>query len=322
MVNRTNDKVNRNKIGITRRKLIKVLSGAFAYLMIPSVSFAGSDKNMSDKLIKKSIPSTGEYITAVGLGTARAFNKDPSGDLSDLREVMDIFYKYGGRLVDTSPMYGNAEEVIGILSSDLGISDELFTATKVWTTGKENGINQMNESLKLLKTSTIDLMQVHNLVDTNTQLQTIDEWKKKGKIRYSGITHYRTDAYPALIRDLKYRKFDFVQFNYSIETRGAEKELLPLAAEKGVAVIINEPFEKGNLFRKVKGKSLPDWAAEFDCKSWAQYFLKYIISNPAVTCVIPATSDPKHMKDNIGAAYGKLPDDKMRKKMIEYLEKL
>lgn len=308
--------------GITRRDMIKSVAGAGALLLMPGLSFAGEEKTMTGEIIKRTIPSSGEQIPAVGLGTARTFDTDPSGDLSELQEVLSILYKYGGRVVDTSPMYGNSEEVIGILTERLGISDELFTATKVWTTGKERGIKQMERSMELLKTKPVDLMQVHNLTDTNTQLETMNKWKEEDKIRYTGVTHYRTDAYPALELVLKNRNIDFIQFNYSIVTREAEEKLLPLAKDKNVAVIINEPFEKGRLFGKVKGKELPGWAKEFDCNSWAQYFLKYIISHPAVTCVIPATSDPKHMKDNIGAAYGKLPDEKMRKKMVEYLENL
>ncbi len=304
---------------ISRRELLKTAAGACVFIMMPSLGFAGNNKK-TGKLIKNKIPLTGEHVTAVGLGTARTFDVDPSGGLDELQKVLNIFYESGGRLVDTSPMYGNAEEVIGILGKRIGITEELFTATKVWTTGKDNGINQMNKSMELLKTRPVDLMQVHNLTDTDTHLETMRKWKKQGKIRYTGITHYRTDAYPELMKVLRKQEIDFIQFNYSIVTREAEKELLPLAKEKNVAVIINEPFEKGRLFGKVKGKELPEWVSEFDCNSWAQYFLKYIISHPAVTCVIPATSDPKHMKDNIGAAYGKLPDEKMRNKMVEYLE--
>lgn len=318
-MNIENEKVQAN--GISRRELIKTAAGACAWIMMPSFTFASDDKN-TGTLIKNKIPSTGESITAVGLGTARTFDTDPSGDLDELENVLRIFYESGGRVIDTSPMYGNSEEVIGILGERLGITGKMFTATKVWTTGKENGMDQMNKSMDLLRTKPIDLMQVHNLTDTDTHLKTMRKWKEEDKIRYTGVTHYRTDAYPALMKVLRNEEIDFIQFNYSIVTREAEKELLPLAKEKNVAVIINEPFEKGRLFGRVKGKDLPEWAGEFDCNSWAQYFLKYIISHPAVTCVIPATSDPKHMKDNIGAAYGKLPDEKMRKKMVEYLQNL
>lgn len=321
---KTRDKIDQLNMlkGMSRRDVLKTVAGAGAFLLMPSFSFAGKENGMKGELVKRKIYSSGESVPAVGLGTARTFDTNPLGDLDELRQVLEIFYKSGGRVIDTSPMYGHSEEIIGILTEKLGITDKLFTATKVWTTGKENGIEQMNRSMELLKTRPIDLMQVHNLTDTDTHLKTMNEWKKEGKIRYTGVTHYRTDAYPALELVLNNHKIDFIQFNYSIVTREAEEKLLPLAKDKEVAVVINEPFEKGRLFSKVRGKELPEWAKEFDCNSWAQYFLKYIISHPAVTCVIPATSDPKHMKDNIGAVYGKFPDGKMRKKMVEYLENL
>jgi diketogulonate reductase-like aldo/keto reductase len=202
------------------------------------------------------------------------------------------------------------------------VVDSLFIATKVWTRGKESGIEQMETSMKLLHRKRIDLMQVHNLVDVETQLETLRAWKKEGKIRYIGVTHSRVGAHPELEKVVETENLDFVQLNYNIETTDAEKRLLPLAAEKGTAVLINEPFEKGSLFGKVKGKSLPPWAAEFDCNSWAQFFVKYIISNPSVTCVIPATSKPEHLKDNMQACYGRFPDENIRRRMVEYMNKL
>ncbi len=195
-------------------------------------------------------------------------------------------------------------------------------ATKVWISGEQKGVEQMQDSIDLLKVHTLDLMQVHNLVDYKTHLKTLSGWKKEGKVRYIGITHYTTSAYPDLMRVMKEYPLDFVQFNYSILTREAEKSILPLAADRGVAVIINRPFEGGNMFARVKNKALPEWAAEFDCQSWGQYFLKYIISHPAVTCAIPATAKPNHLLDNMGAARGALPDEAMRKNMAKYFDGL
>jgi len=228
----------------------------------------------------------------------------------------------GGTVVDTSPMYGTAETVIGDLASELNVIDSLFIATKVWTRGRESGIKQMETSMKRLRRDRIDLMQVHNLIDTQVHLQTLRAWKKEGRIRYFGVTHSRVKAHAELEKLIKTENLDFVQFNYSVQTTDAEKRLLPLATDKGAAVLVNEPFEKGDLFRKVKGKSLPPWAAEFDCESWAQFFLKYILSHPAVTCVIPATSNPKHLKDNLQAGYGRLPDESTRRRMAEYIKRL
>ncbi|HWP91967.1 MAG TPA: aldo/keto reductase [Thermodesulfobacteriota bacterium] len=302
----------------SRRGFIKFSLGLGALLVIPDISIAQDKK----PIIKRRIPSTGEEIPAVGLGTARTFNLIPGESREPLKEVLRLFVEMGGTVVDTSPMYGTAESVIGDLASQLNIVDSLFIATKVWTTGKEAGIEQMENSMKLLHRKKIDLMQVHNLVDVMTQLETLRAWKKEGKIRYLGVTHSRVSAHPELEKIVEKENLDFVQLNYNIETRDAERRLLPLAAEKGTAVLINEPFEKGDLFGKVKGKALPPWAAEFDCTSWAQFFLKYIISNPAVTCVIPATSKPQHLKDNMQACYGRLPDEGMRRRMVEYMKEL
>jgi diketogulonate reductase-like aldo/keto reductase len=212
--------------------------------------------------------------------------------------------------------------VVGDLSNELKIRNKLFLATKVWTNGKDAGIRQMNESFQKMKTTTMDLMQVHNLTDVHTHLKTLREWKEQKKIRYFGITHYTVSAYPELMRLIKNEKPDFVQFNYNISVRDAEKELLPLAKDKGVAVIINRPFEEGALFNTVKGKALPEWAKDYNINSWGQFFLKFIISHPAVTCAIPGTSKVKHLEDNIGAAIGKLPDESGRKRMKDYFDSL
>jgi diketogulonate reductase-like aldo/keto reductase len=222
----------------------------------------------------------------------------------------------------TEPMYGASETVVGNLSTELKIRDKLFLATKVWTSGKQAGINQMNASLLKMRTQTMDLMQVHNLVDVNTHLKTLRNWKEQGKTKYIGITHYTTGAYPELMKLIKNEKPDFVQFNYNIAIRDAEKELLPLAKDKGVAVIINRPFEEGALFPVVKGKTLPAWCRDYDIKSWGQFFLKFIVSHPAVTCTIPGTSKVKHLEDNLGAGIGRLPDDAGRRKMIELFQRM
>ncbi|RDB08010.1 aldo/keto reductase [Runella aurantiaca] len=301
----------------SRRAALNTLGvfGAGMWLL-PSFQFSSEEQNM----IKRKIPSSGEPLPIVGLGTWQQFDVGLSEEeRRQLTEVLTLMIEKGGRLIDSSPMYGRAEAVIGELAAPPAINPNLFYATKVWTTGKEAGIREMNDSMAKMRRKTLDLMQVHNLVDYKTHLQTLYKWKDEGKIRYIGITHYTASAHETLERVLKSEKIDFVQFNFSIRERNAEKRLLNEAREKGVAVIINEPFESGSLFNAVKGKKLPEWAAENDIQSWGQYFLKYILANEAVNCVIPGTSNPKHVVDNMGAGFGRLPDDKLRLKMIEYL---
>jgi diketogulonate reductase-like aldo/keto reductase len=226
--------------------------------------------------------------------------------------------KLGGRVIDTSPMYGRAEDVIGELTAALGIRDKLFLATKVWTRGKENGIRSMERSMARLRTKQIDLMQVHNLVDVLTHLATLRGWKEQGRIRYIGITHYESGAFDEVEEIMRSEKLDFVQINYSLTEREAEEKILPLAQERAIAVIVNRPFGGGYLFDRVRSKQLPEWAAEFDCRSWAQFFLKWIIANPAVTCAIPATDKPRHLEDNMQAGIERLPDSRMRQRMVEF----
>jgi len=279
--------------------------------------------NYEGEIEKRVIKSSGAKIPVIGLGTWQTFDVDNSEEeRSALREVLKILVAKGASVIDSSPMYGASETVVGDLSAELKIRDKLFLATKVWTSGRETGITQMNESFSKMKTKTMDLMQVHNLVDVHTHIKTLRSWKEQGKIKYFGITHYTSSAYPDLIRLIKNEKPDFVQFNYNISVREAENELLPLAEDKGVAVIINRPFEEGALFTSVRGKKLPEWAKEFDINSWGQYFLKFIISHSAVTCVIPGTSKVKHLEDNLGAGFGKLPDQAGRKKLVEYFKNL
>lgn len=313
---KTSDKIT-NQFKISRRDLLKSMM-AMGLITITGFDSAWAAKDQS--ILKRKIPSTGELIPAMGLGTSDAFETNSSKDLDHLREVLRLFIKMGGKLIDTSPTYGNAENVIGKISSELGVQDKLFMATKVHKWGKQEGINQMEKSENLLKTKPLDLMQVHNLIDLETQLRTLRKWKEEGRIRYLGITHYLVSAHSELEELMKKEKMDFIQFNYSITTTDAEKRLLPLAADKGIAVITNRNFEDGRLFRATKGKKLPKWASEFDCNSWAQFFLKYVLSHPAVTCAIPATSKPKHLIDNIGAGIGKLPNEKIRMKMKHYMK--
>jgi diketogulonate reductase-like aldo/keto reductase len=217
-------------------------------------------------------------------------------------------------------MYGQAERVVGDLVAELGVREKLFFATKVWTSGREDGIRQMENSFQLMRAGRMDLMQVHNLLDVETHAKTLRDWKAQGRLRYAGITHYHSGAYGELERHLKTKTWDFVQFNYSMGEREAESRLLPLCGELGVAVIVNRPFAEGSLFRKVKGKELPAWAAEFDCASWGQFFLKYLLGHPAVTCVIPGTRRVAHLEDNLGAGAGRLPDAAMRRRMAAHLE--
>lgn len=301
---------------LSRRSLIKLglaAAGGILLSRMPRARAAGPSQ------LSREIPASGERIPALGLGTARTFDAAPR---ATLKEVMQRFVELGGRVVDTSPMYGNAESLIGELSTELGIHDRLFLATKVWTRGREAGIREMRRSMQRLRTHRIDLMQVHNLVDTQTQLKTMRRWKAEGRLRYIGVTHYRVDAFDKLADLVRRENLDFVQFNYSVLVPDAEKMLLPLAADTGTAVLINEPFDSGALFRLTRGVPLPTWAADFDCHSWAQFGLKFILSNPAVTCAIPATSDPGHLADNMQAGRGALPDAAARRKMVTYMRSL
>ncbi len=234
-----------------------------------------------------------------------------------LREVLTHFVALGGKVVDSSPMYGRAEEVIGDLAGDLQLRDKLFLATKVWTTGEQEGRKSLERSFQRLRAQQLDLVQVHNLVDLDTQLATMRAWKKEGRIRYVGITHYLDSAFPEVEKILRREPLDFLQINFSISDRAAEERLLPLAHDRGVAVLINRPFASGDLFRRLRARPLPEWAAEFDCKSWAQFLLKWILAHPAVTCAIPATGNVRHLEDNMAAGLGRLPDEKMRQRMVQ-----
>ncbi len=274
-------------------------------------------------MLARAIPSSGEKLPVIGLGTWNAFDVDLTPEnRRQLEEVMSLFVKRGGRVIDSSPMYGPAEGVIGELAAKLHLRDSLFIATKVWTAGKEAGIQMMERSMERFQTKRIDLMQVHNLVDVEMQMSSLREWKTKGRIRYTGITHSQARGFGEIERIMRSHKPDFVQINYSVMELGAAQRILPLAQELRMAVIINRPFGGGGLFERVRAKQLPDWAAEFDCRSWAQFFLKWIIAHPAVTCVIPATNNPRHLEDNMQAGVGRLPDAKMRQRMVQFVSGL
>ena len=265
-------------------------------------------------------PQAKVNLPKIGLGTWQTFDVGSSAsERVPLREVLKLL---DGNVIDSSPMYGSSETVAGDLIADLGMRDRLFIATKVWTSGREDGIRQMETSFKRLRVKVMDLMQVHNLVDVATHTKTLQQWKSQGRVRHIGITHYTSSAYPEVERWLKTGHYEFVQINYSLGEREAEKRLLPLAAEKNVRVIINRPFAEGALFRKTRGKPLPPWAADLGIASWAQYFLKWIVSHPAVTVAIPGTGRPEHMKDNLAAGNGPMPDAAARRKMQEYFDSL
>jgi diketogulonate reductase-like aldo/keto reductase len=303
---------------MTRRQATRLISTSAAGLCLPVRALRAEGKSESSVTLTRAIPSSGEKLPVIGIGTWRAFDVSLTADIRrQLEEVVSLFVKLGGRVIDSSPMYGRAEEVIGELTSALGIREKLFLATKVWTRGKQSGIQSMQHSMALLRTNRIDLLQVHNLVDVNTQLATLREWKQQGRVRYTGITHHEAGALSEIEKLMRSEKFDFLQINYSLMEPEAEERVLSLAQERGIAVIANRPFGAGDLFEKVRSKPLPDWAAEFDCRSWAQFFLKWIVANPAITCAIPATDKPPHLEDNMQGGIGRLPDAKTRRRMVE-----
>ncbi|MEZ4811856.1 MAG: aldo/keto reductase [Allomuricauda sp.] len=279
--------------------------------------------NLDDKIHVRPIPSTGEELPIIGLGTWQTFDVGSSMEQRKLlSQVLMELYRFGGTVIDSSPMYGTSEKVVGDLTQNLDFKNNLFYATKVWTSGKQAGIDQMETSLTKMHRRQMDLMQIHNLVDWRTHVKTLKLWKEQGKIRYWGLTHYVDSAHSTLESIIKAERPDFVQFNYSIRSRHAENSLFDTAQKYKVATIINQPYESGSLFRLVKGKELPPWAKEQDIASWGQYFLKFILSNENVTCVIPGTSKPHHMTDNMQAGLGKIPDASIRDRMVSYLKSL
>ncbi|UOQ65038.1 aldo/keto reductase [Hymenobacter volaticus] len=273
-------------------------------------------------MLTRLIPCSQEPLPVIGLGTWQTFDVRDTSAYPQLQQTLATLRAAGGSVIDSSPMYGRAEEVIGDLTSQTEDSSSFFYATKVWTQGREAGIQQMENSLRKLRRPAVDLMQIHNLVDWKTHLRTLRDWQAAGKVRYVGITHYTDAKHDELARILTTETIDFVQFNYSILDRNAEKRLLPIAAERGVATLINRPFTEGNLLARVQGKALPGWAPELGINSWAEFLLKFIVAHPAVTCVIPGTRNPNHLADNLLAGAGELPDEATREKMAAYIRAL
>lgn len=303
---------------IKRRHFLKMGAGLGLSLALGAKHvFAQSDAGQ-----QRLIPKSGERIPAIGMGSWLTFAVGDDVQARAIRvKVLQAFFAGGGRLIDSSPMYGTSEAVIGYCLKTLGAQDQVFAATKVWTRGWQPGIRQMQRSRSRWGVERFDLMQIHNLLDWQTQLETLKSWKQEGKIRYIGVTTSHGRRHSDLAELMATQDaIDFVQFTYNIVDRAAEQRLLPLAAERKLAVIINRPFQGGGLFTPVAGKPLPAWAGEIDCHNWAQFFLKFIISHPAVTCAIPATSRVDHMRENMGALRGSLPDKALRKKMQKYFQ--
>jgi len=276
-----------------------------------------------DSMLLRAIPSTRELLPVIGLGTWQTFDVGPSpAERAPLEEVLRAFAQMGGTMIDSSPMYGRSEEVAGDLVAKTASPASPFIATKVWTTGREAGIRQMRESMRRLRVKSLDLMQVHNLLDADTHLDTLAGWKRDGTVRYVGVTHYTASGADDVAALVSRRKVDFVQINYSVAEREAERRLLPLCRDEGIAVIANRPFAGGGMFRRVAGKPLPDWAAEIDCASWAQLMLKFVVSHPAVTCAIPASAKVEHTRDNMKGGYGRMPDGKSRERIVEAIARL
>jgi len=295
----------------TRRDFIALSSLSF----LPTLSTA-SISNQS--MLKRMIPSSGEEMPVIGLGTSRVFDIEPSKNELNVREkILEVFYENGGRLIDTSPMYGMSEQIIGITAKEYIKKNRFFLATKVWTEGRENGVRQIEESFQKMRAEKISLIQVHNLLDWKTQIKTLRSLKDEGRIDYIGITHYKSNAFNEMIKIMKTEKIDFAQFNYSMGEREAEQKILPFCKDNGIATLINRPFMRGRLFKEAQNKKLPSWVFDYDIDSWGQFFLKYIISHDAVTNVIPATSKPKNMFDNAKAGMGVMLDDKAKNRMLE-----
>lgn len=300
---------------VTRREAVRVMAAGSAGMLLPFGASALAAGGTTSRMITRAIPRTGEKLPVIGMGSAVTFDVRSGSREKSLVEVLDLFVKHGGKLIDSSPMYGAAEGVIGDLAAQLHVRDSLFIATKVWTNGKQEGIAQMERSLDRFRTKTIDLMQVHNLVDIDAQMGTLRDWKARGRIRYTGITHSERIGFSQVEKAMQMHKPDFIQINYSLVDRGAAARILPLAQEMRMGVIINRPFGGGGVLKTLASKPLPPWTAEFDCHSWPQFLLKWIVAHPAVTCVIPATNRADHVVDNMQGGVGRLPDAKTRQRM-------
>jgi diketogulonate reductase-like aldo/keto reductase len=309
---------------VSRREAALLIARSSAGLLLTRTAMTAEPPKLEERaLLQRAIPSSGERLPVIGLGSWQVFDVGPEADeRGPLEKVLSHFVALGGRVVDSSPMYGRAEQVIGDIAAPLGLHSALFLATKVWTTGKQEGIASMERSFARLQTKKLDLIQVHNLIDARTHLATLRSWKEEGRVRYIGITHYASSAYSEVAKLLRSETIDFLQINYSLGEREAEKEILPLAQDRGVAVLVNRPFGGGDLFSRVRQKPLPEWAPEFDCNSWAQFLLKWIVSHSAVTCAIPATANVHHLEDNMRAGIGRLPDAKQRQRMAEAIAQL
>jgi diketogulonate reductase-like aldo/keto reductase len=312
---------------MTRAAFLR-LAGAGALTLgfgIPAFGNAAvvkSSAGKEERMHRRPIPSTGELLPVIGCGTWQTFDVGTSSEeRAPLAEVLRTLFDAGGSVIDSSPMYGRSETVVGDLLTQQKAHHKAFVATKVWTQGRDAGIKQMQRSMQLLQDERIELMQIHNLLDWRTHLATLRAWKKEGRIRYLGITHYTPSAYNELESIMRSEKLDFIQINYSLADRQAERTLLPLAAERGIAVLVNRPFGGGSLLRNLAGTPLPPWAGEIECVSWAQVLLKYVVSHPSITCAIPGTSRPQHMADNCRAGMGIIPDEAMRKRMVASWER-
>jgi aryl-alcohol dehydrogenase-like predicted oxidoreductase len=303
---------------ITRRALLEIGAGAGAAATLGAPALFAQDA----PLVQKTIPRSGERIPPIGIGTNRYGVGTSEEERAPLRATLKLFAELGGKVIDTAAVYGTAEAVIGDLVRELGIRDTLFFATKTDLRGQVGGVAGLQQRLDRMQTQTMDLMQVHNLVDIANELAVMREWKQAGRIRYIGATISTQNQYEDMARVMQTEDMDFVQFNYSLDDRSSEERLLPLALEQGLAVLINLPFGRGDLFEKVDTRALPEWAAEFDCASWGQFFLKYIVSHPAVTAAIPGTRQERHVIDNLGAARGRLPDAALRRRQEEFFDSL
>src|SRR3989442_8700415 len=305
------------KTDSARRNFLRTGACALGALLMSVESPAASGP------LARRVPKTGEAIPAVGLGTWQVFDvASDAKEKAQAQETLKVFVELGGRVIDSSPMYGSSESVTGELAAALGVKGKLFVATKVWTSGRQAGIRQMEDSMRKLRVERLDLIQVHNLVDASTHLATLREWKKAGRVRYFGVTHSLDGAHADLEKIVRPGDVDFVQANYSLAEPDADRRLLAAAANSRTAVIVNRPFAEGAMFRRVRDKPLPEWAKEIGCASWAQYFLKWILAHPAVTCAIPGTRTPRHVADNLAAAHGPLPDEATRRRMKSYFDSL
>ena len=302
---------------IDRRETLRRMGAGMAGLVAAvSPGVASGAPPSQAAIATRRIPSSGETVPVIGLGTWQTFDVGTGAAArAPLDEVLAAFVELGGRVVDSSPMYGASETVVGDIAAKLRLRAKLFVATKVWTSGRVRGIEQMEDSMRKLRADPIDLMQVHNLVDVETHLATLREWKQAGRVRYIGVTHYTAGSHDDVARVIAAHPVDFIQINYSVGERDAERRLLPLARERGVAVIVNRPFAGGSLFQRVRARPVPSWAGEIDCESWAQLLLKFVVSHPAITCAIPATSRVTHLRDNMAAGYGRMPDERLRERI-------